>query len=184
MSTNFSNRRKNFYIKKEFQRKFILQFCGLVVAGAVISGAIVYVMSMATVTTTFENSRLTIKTTADYLLPVVLLSGIVVVAVVGLATVFVTLFTSHKIGGALYAIERRVDEVARLNLKTEFNLRAGDEIKPLAVGLNVMVAGLRNGVKEVAEAASELEAAVVKQDPAGIRDRLKNLWAKIGRFDV
>ncbi len=186
MSTNFPNRRKNFYIKKEFQRNFILKFCALIVAGSVISGVIMYAMSISTVTTTFENLRLTIKSTADYILPMVLFSSIIVVMMVGIAAIIVTLFTSHKIAGPLYAIEKRVDEVAALNLKTEFHLRAGDEIKPLAVGLGVMVCNLRKGVKDVGEALSELETAMGKPDYANMqpeaRDKLEQLKKAIEKF--
>jgi len=174
MSTNFPNRRKNFYIKKEFQRNFILKFCALIVAGSVISGVIMYAMSAATVTTAFENLQLNIKSTADYILPMVLFSSIIVVMLVGIAAIIVMLFTSHKIAGPLYAIEKRVDEVAALNLKTEFRLRAGDEIKPLAVGLGVMVCNLRKGVKDVGQALSELETAMGKPDYANMRPEARN----------
>ena len=160
MTADFANRRKNFYIKKDFQRNFILKFCALVAVGAVISGAIIYAISSATVTTTFENSRLTIKGTADYILPTVFFSSIIVVLLVGIATIIMTLFTSHKIAGPLYAIEKRVDEVAALNLRTEFRLRPGDQIKPLAVGLGVMVCNLRKSVKDIEKALSDLEIAM------------------------
>lgn len=186
MSTNFHNRRRNYYIKKEFQRNFILKFCALVVMGSCVSGAILYVMSRSTVTTTFENSRLTIKSTADYILPMVLSSSIIVLILVGIATIIITLLTSHKIAGALFAIEKHVDEVAKGDLTAEFRLRAGDQIRPLAVGLNVMVAQLRAGVKEIKKCVSELEASCESSMPSGvhpdIRNKLKDLKSKAEIF--
>jgi methyl-accepting chemotaxis protein len=188
MTTDFRNRRRNFYIKKEFQRNFILKFCALVVAGAALSGVIVYMLSMSTVTTTFENSRLTIKSTADYILPAILISGVVAVALIGIATIFVTLFTSHKISGALYAIEKRIDEVAALNLRTEFRLRTDDQIKPLAVGLGVMASNLRTGVKDIKDALSALDAAVDSRGrgniPADIVKKIDELKAKAEKFNT
>ena len=186
MSANFSNRRRNFYIKKEFQRNFILKFCTLVAAGSVISGAIIYAMSSSTVTTIFSNSRLIIKGTGEYILPTVLFSGIIVVFLVGIATIIITLFTSHKIAGPLYAIEKRVDEIAALNLKTEFHLRTDDQIKPLAVGLNVMISNLRKGAKDIKLALSELEAAMGKSGytnmPPETRSKLEELKNSIEKF--
>ena len=105
MEDDFQNRRRTYFIKKKFQRNFIIKFCVLAIAGAIISGAIVYMMSKSTVTTTFENSRLTIKSTADFILPAVLLSTFVFVVFIGIATVLVTLFASHKIAGPLYRME-------------------------------------------------------------------------------
>ena len=186
MTTDFGNRRRNFYIKKEFQRNFILKFCALVALGAMVSGAIVYALSASTVTTTFENSRLAIKNTADYILPAVLISGVITVALIGIATIVVTLFVSHKIAGALYAIEKRVDEVAALNLKTEFYLRAGDQVKPLAVGLNVMTSSLRNGVRDIKDALSALEAAAGSGGrgniPADVAGKIDELRSRVGKF--
>lgn len=187
MNNNFSNRRRNYYIKKEFQRNFILKFCGLVAAGAVMSGLIVYAMSLATVTTTFENLRLTIKSTAAFILPALILSSIVVVVLVGVATIFITLFTSHKIAGALYAIEKHVDEVASGNLNVEFRLRSGDQLKPLAVGLDVMVRNLRTNVRGIKDAATDLENAIGRKGahmPDDVRNKLEQLKSRIGTFSA
>lgn len=188
MNNTFPNRRRNYYIKKEFQRNFIMKFCALVFVGSLVSGLLIYAMSAATVTTTFENSRLTIKSTADYILPTVLLSTIVVMSVVGAATVIITLLTSHKIAGALYAIEKRVDEVSAGNLKTEFHLRSGDQLKSLAVSLNVMVGSLRKGVRDLKDAANELDTAIGSLEagkiPSDIKNKLDQLKAKADTFNV
>lgn len=186
MTTDFRNRRRNFYIKKEFQRNFILKFCALVVLGALVSGAIVYLMSKSTLTTTFENSRLTMKSTADFILPALIASSVVVVILVGVATILITLLTSHKIAGALYAIEKRVDEVAAGNLKTEFHLRERDQVKPLAVGLNVMVFNLRNSVKDLKKSVAELEKAV-SDGASGVSSgditrKLEEVKSKLGKL--
>ena len=110
---DYENRRKNYYIKKEFQRNFILKFCLVVLIGSGLSGAIIYLMSTATVTTSFENLRLVIKSTADYILPAVFLSSVIVIIITGAATIFITLFTSHKIAGPLYRIEQDIRKLPR-----------------------------------------------------------------------
>jgi len=177
-----NNRRKNYYIKKRFQRNFILKFCTLVVIGSLISGAIIYGMSRATVTTTFENSRLTIKSTADYILPSVLLSGAIVIVVLGLAAIAITLFTSHRIAGPLYRIEKDVDKVASGNLNTKFDLRAGDEIKPLALGLDKMTQAIRARIAKIKSIVDELDGAdQVGQDA---KNKVKKLKDEIKKFET
>ena len=182
----FINRRKNYFIKKKFQRNFILKFCALILAGSIISGAILYALSSATVTTTFENSRLTIKSTADYILPMVLFSSIFVVIVVGIATIFITLFTSHKIAGPLYRLEKDVGEVGLGNLNTKFNLRIGDEIKPLAISLAKMTQVLKDRVINIKKITSELEsiAGLSGQVSPEARDRIKKLKEEIEKFNT
>ncbi|MDD3905699.1 MAG: methyl-accepting chemotaxis protein [Candidatus Omnitrophica bacterium] len=145
---DIKNRRRNYYIDKEFQAVFILKFCSLVAIGSVISGLIIYAMSRATVTTTFENSRLTMKSTADFILPAVFLSSVVVIILIGLAAIIMTLFVSHKIAGPLYRLDKDVQDVASGNLGMVFRLRTGDEIRPLAASLNEMVAVIRERVSE------------------------------------
>ncbi|NQS99742.1 MAG: hypothetical protein HQ595_01550, partial [Candidatus Omnitrophica bacterium] len=121
MEKDAKNRRTTYFIKRKFQRNFIIKFCVLVIGGSALSGVLIYSMSKSTVTTTFENCRLTIKSTADFILPAVLLSGLIVIVFIGLATVAVTLFTSHRIAGPLYRLEQDVTEISCGNLKKRFN---------------------------------------------------------------
>lgn len=181
----FQNRRRNYFIKKEFQRNFIIKFCILVILGSLISGAIIYSMSKATVTTTFENSRLTIKSTADFILPAVLLSSAVVIVSIGLATIVITLFTSHKIAGPLYRMEKDVQEVTSGNLKIRFNLRQGDEIKPLAASLDTMVQILRTRIAIIKDAICELESAInLAEADKKAKDSLWRLKKTLEEFQV
>lgn len=160
-------RRRNYYINKQFQRNFILKFCTLVLIGSIISGGIIYMMSRSAVTTTFENSRLTMKSAADYVLPAVLLATAIVTILVGIATVFITLFTSHKIAGPLYRIEKDIDEVTSGNLKTLFHLRNGDEIKPIVARLNAMVESLRHRVADIKAIVNDLDADLAASGSPG-----------------
>ncbi len=181
----FNERRRNYYIKKKFQRNFILKFCTLVVIGSLISGLIIYGMSRTTVTTTFENSRLTIKSTADYILPTVLLSSVVVIILIGVATIFITLFTSHKIAGPLYRMEKDVGEVASGNLRVRFNLRSGDELKALAVSLDVMAQALKGRIAEMKSILNELEAdSALPGASIEIKNKVKKLREVIEKFNA
>lgn len=177
-------RRRNYFIKKRFQANFILKFCLLVITGAVASGAIIYLMSGSTVTTTFDNCRLTIKSTADFILPAVLLSGAIVIGFIGLATVAMTLFTSHRIAGPLYRLEKDLQEVTAGNLKKRFNLRRSDEIKALAESLNELTSSLDAKITEIKNKFWELEAALGKiaRLPEEARKKLQDLKDALERL--
>jgi nitrogen fixation/metabolism regulation signal transduction histidine kinase len=176
MEQNFKNRRKNYFIKKKFQRDFILKFCGLVAAGSVISGAIIFMMSKSTLTTAFENSRLVIKSTADFIMPAVCLSSAVVLILVGLATIMITLFTSHKIAGPLYRMEQDVKEVTRGDLKTKFNLRYGDELKGMAESLEAMARSLQSRITALKDALNKSDT------PAA--ETLKKIKQELDNFKI
>ena len=179
MEQEFKNRRRNYFIDRKFQSIFILKFCALVIIGAVISGAIIYALSMSTVTTTFENSRLMIKSTADYMLPAVLLSGAIVVILTGLATIMVTLFTSHRISGPLYRVEKDLEEIASGNLTKRFNLRQTDELKKLAENLNNTVEALRTEFEQLKREISELDSSVESE---AAKEKLKKIQKILEKF--
>ncbi|MFA5142994.1 MAG: methyl-accepting chemotaxis protein [Candidatus Omnitrophota bacterium] len=174
---NIRDRRRNYYITKQFQRGFIIKFCALVILGSAISSAIIYLASRSTVCTTFENSKLVMKSTADFILPAVILSSLVSVMLIGMATIIITLFTSHKIAGPLYRLDKDVQEITAGNLKIIFRLRVGDEIKPLAVSLNDMVTAIRGHIAAAKKGLSSLESsagltAEGKEKVRSIRDTL------------
>ena len=159
MKEQTQSRRKNYFIDKKFQSLFIIKFCALVVLGAILSSVIIYLMSKSTVTTSFDNLRLVIKSTADFILPAVLLSSIVVVVIIGIATIAITLFTSHRIAGPLYRVAKDIEEVASGNLAKRFNLRKTDELKALAKGLNDLTQALKDDVGKIKSGVNELESA-------------------------
>lgn len=176
------NRRRQYLIDKKFQTKFIVKFASLVIIAAAISGAIVYMMARSTVTTSFENSRLVIKSTADFILPSVLLSGAVVIISIGLATIAVALIASHRIAGPLYRLEKDIKEVSGGNLQMKFSLRKSDEMKSLANGLNVMVEALKNDVVNIKKISSEIETALNTNNIESARARLKDMKRLVDKF--
>lgn len=176
------NRRRNYFINKKFQASFIIKFCSLVIIGTAISGGVVYWMSRSTVTSAFENSRLVIRSTADYILPSVLLSSAIVVIFIGLAAIAITLFTSHRIAGPLFRIQRELEELSKGNLNVNFILRKNDEVRVLADTLNDMTELFRRNILGSAKVISELEAALDANNTDSAKDKLKELKAIIGRF--
>lgn len=183
MEGEFVNRRKNYYIKKKFQRNFILKFFALLLLGAFISGAIIYFMSRGALTTTFDNSRLAIRSTADYILPSVLLSGIAVMIIIGFAAIIMTLLTSHKIAGPLYHIGKDIDEVTSGNLNVRFRLRGGDEIKELAYKLDNMSQSLSLRAGAIKKALIDLENSSKDASPE-IKKSIRDLKEAVSKFNV
>jgi methyl-accepting chemotaxis protein len=181
MENSIPHRRKNYYIKKRFQRNFILKFFALLLLGALIFGVTIYFMSRSALTTTFDNSRLAIRSTADYLLPSIILSGIAVITIVGFAAIVMTLLASHKIAGPLYRIGKDVDEIASGSLSVNFVLRGGDEIKELAGKLNGMALSLRSKVVAINAALADLEASSKDVSPE-TKKNIRDLKEAVSKF--
>ena len=155
-------KRRNFFIDKRFQSRFIVKFCILIVFACLIFGTLVYFLSSQSVTTAFENSRLMIKSTADYLLPLLTLTSLITIASIGLATIFVTLFISHKIAGPAYRFKKITQEIGKGNLSFDVKIRSKDQFQQIAGGLNEMVKNLRFQISKIKERISELNNAYDK----------------------
>ncbi len=159
-NTDFKERRKNYFIKREFQAKFILKFCILVILTALISGFLIYLFSSQSVTTVFENSRLTIKPSTEFIIPGLILSSIISVIIVGIATVVVVLFISHRIAGPLYKLESSLEKMASGDVSFDIDFRQRDEAKQLAKVFNTASQGLNNLLNDVKKDLGRLELEV------------------------
>ena len=149
-------RRRNFFIEKKFQSKFIIKFCVLVILGSLVSGIMLYFLSWGSTTVTFENLRATVKTTADFLLPVLIQTIIVATVIVGIATIILTLFISHKIAGPLYRFKKELSSVESGDLSRNFNIRKSDQLQELALSMNNMINKLRANLAEIKKQYSSL----------------------------
>ena len=168
------NRRSNYFIKKDFQGKFILRFCALVALGALISGAIIflYLFFKGTVTTAFVNSRLSIVTTADYILPALISASLITVILISIATALVVKYLSHRIAGPLFKIEKSVKEIGSGDLTLKVHLRSTDEIAKMAECLNEATENIRTRVAALKTQADRLQRQIdnLKIPPADLKE--------------
>jgi methyl-accepting chemotaxis protein len=175
--------RKNYFIDREFQGRFIIKFCLLAMLGTLVSGTLLYLFARSTVTTSFENSRLVLKSTADFMLPMILLSGGAVIVVTGIVTIFITLFTSHKIAGPLYRLEKDIAVLKEGDLTVKFRLRQGDQLERLREGLDGLSVELKGRLSGIKGAVADMDALL--NEPGMSADaRQGAIREKIGRMSA
>ncbi|MDD4879768.1 MAG: methyl-accepting chemotaxis protein [Candidatus Omnitrophica bacterium] len=172
------NRRRNYFIKKKFQASFIVKFCLLLILACLIMSAISLLLTKETVTTSFEGLRLIVKSTADYILPVLASSGMIAVVLVSLATIAVLLFISHRIYGPIYRLEKDVTEIGKGNLTVEVRLREHDEFKGLGEIINDMVSEISHPLSSSQARIKELEEEV-----GAVRSLLRSKGAPEGEIE-
>jgi methyl-accepting chemotaxis protein len=184
-------RRKLRFLSNKFQREFIVRFCVVVVLGAFISGAIIYGMSKATVTTVFEGARLKIKSTADFILPTVLFSSAVVIVFMGLAIITIIAIAYRRMEKPLYKMEQEIEEADKGNLNVSLTLGKDDEFKVLARSLHKLIRDFREVVVVVKEDVVQLESGfedLEKQNacviPQKMKDDLKSLKEELGKLNT
>jgi len=178
MDNAIYKRRRIRIVKMEFQRNFILKFCAIIIFAALIIAAIVYALSISSTTTVFENSRLTVKSTADFILPLLILSCLAAIIGAGAVTIIVTLFISHRIAGPLYRLEKDIAEVNNGNLNVEIRVRKKDELQELAKSLNQMLKSIRNTLSEVNKEIKSITLSAIPEKEQEKIEKIKNILKK------
>lgn len=167
-----SYKRRNYFINKAFQSEFILKFCGLVILGSLIFGAILCLFSKHALTTSFENSRLVIKSTADYLFPGILFGGIITAIFTAVAATIVVVFMTHRISGPMYRFEKYVGEVGSGKLCSDLKIREKDQFQSMVSALNKMTKDLKFGLVEVNEVSVKLDKMIDELSDSSNREIL------------
>ena len=178
MENNMRKRRRIRIVRMGFQRNFILKFCAIIILSTLIVSVIVYMLSMPSTTTVFENSRLVIKSTADFILPLLIWSSLMAIIIAGSVTIIITLFISHRIAGPLYRLETDITEVNSGNLKVEIRVRKKDELQNLAKLLNQMITITRYTIGEVKRELADISAAALVEKDQEKLNKAKNLLSR------
>ncbi len=178
--TKHPHRRRNYFVKKEFQFKFILKFCLLLLMGVIIATGILLLFSQGTLTSSFQESKLTIKSTALAILPAVIFTNLITLGLISLASIVVTLLVSHKLAGPMFRFEKETMAIGEGDLTKEITLRKNDQLFEIAGSLNRMTGSLRGKVLDVRSGVENLiELASKQKSPEKIIENLNHLHQKI-----
>jgi methyl-accepting chemotaxis protein len=175
-------RRKQYFIRKDYQFKFILKFCLIVLAGSIISTAILFFFAQGTLTSSFEHSRLVIRNTATAIMPAVILTNVITLIVITFATIVVVLFISHKIAGPMFRFEKDLKDIGQGDLTKKVSLRKKDQFTNLGDSLNIMTATLHEKVVSTqAEVEQLIELASKEKAPQKLVEGLNHLHKSLNQ---
>ena len=174
------HRRKQYFVKKDFQFRFILKFCLIVLAGVIISTLLLFLFSQGTLTSSFHQSRVTIKSTALAILPAAIYTNLITLGLITLATIVVTLFISHRIAGPMFRFEKELKAIGEGDLTKDIRLRKEDQITEMAASLNKAVASLHEKVLDIKKGVEQIiESASRQKAPEGLIEELTHLHQRI-----
>ena len=106
MSPNLrKHQRRNYYIDKGFQTKFIVKFCLLVAFGSALTVVLIYWLAQHSTTVGIADGRVAVHATAEYLLPLLLQTVFIELVIVSLAAIVMTVLFSHKLAGPLHRLK-------------------------------------------------------------------------------
>jgi len=153
-----TNKRRIYCIDRDFQGKFIFKFCLLIVLAGVIITGILYLFGKSSTTVSVVNSRVVVRSTADFLFPILVQTILVVMVIVGLAALILALLFSHKIAGPLYRFRIVLGKMKSGNLSCNFNIRNYDQLQELSEEFNSMINEIRERVNLIKANVANLKA--------------------------
>lgn len=179
-------KRRQYYIDKDFQTKFMLKFCLLILIGGLLSFALTMFVSQDTLTSSYNGSKLVIEKTSSAIMPSVIIATVITTVVISVIAAIMMLFVTHKIAGPMYRFENDLKVIAEGDLKKQIRLRDGDQFSGVVGSLNEMVESLNDKVSEVNDDLEKLTVQAKEQNlPEPFINRLIECGEKINeRFKI
>lgn len=172
-------KRKKYFIEKDFQSRFILKFCLIVIISTITVGLLLFFFSRGSTTVAIENTKIVAKNTADFMLPLILSTLIIVTVFSAFSVGLLSLLYSHKIAGPLYRLNKEIAKFGEGNLSVNFTIRSGDQLKELASSLENMASNLRGKIATLKEKCNEAYALL---EQSGAKDKVRDIKEILGFF--
>lgn len=155
-------KRRNYFIKQDFQGRFILRFFLTILLSAVVFTIILSIFSAHTITITYRDSFLRIEKTPKALFYEIIRAHGIYIFFIGAGISILSLFLSHRIAGPLYRFEKSIEEVIKGNLSFRIRLRKKDEAKELAEAMNRMIETLSSRLSQIRVISNEIEVSLLE----------------------
>lgn len=163
-------RRRNYYVKRPFQRSFTLRFVFLLAVEAVLIAGLFFYNSRGTLTTGYHGYQIRVDHTSTYFFTTML--GISLAAAIAMALVGMALFIlfSHRIAGPILRLEKSLQEIRRGDLTHRIRLRRKDELVDVAGEINRLTEELEASVRKMKRRVDEASKLLSAPEKPGAID--------------
>ncbi len=182
-------RRHIYFIEKSFQAKFIMKFCGLVALGGLLTIGLLYLWAAKATNVSIVNSRVVVTNTANFILPLLIQTVIIVTVLVAIAAIGVTLFVSHKIAGPLYRFKKVMEAMGEGDFLNQVRIRKGDQLQDIAKIFDDMIAKNRTKIKALKadlgvfnEKLSQISESEISEHKRAYLSELKRISREIDQI--
>jgi len=142
-------KRRNIFIKKDFQGKLILGYFLFVMGGCLLFIILLGIISADTLTISYSNHDLQMGQTPIMLLKNVIAANWIFLIIGGSLLILAAMMITHRIAGPLFRFEKALDNMIAGNLNDIIHLREHDEGKDLAEKINIFNHGLSQALHTI-----------------------------------
>ncbi len=162
-------KRRNYFIEKKFQAKYILLTILLLLFYTFIFVVLIFAPYIFTLYFDYPLAEKAEASRAMLLLHSTIWPKLgLIIAVFSIASIFIT----HKVAGPVYRLKRSIAQVAHGDLGVVIRLRRGDDLKDLAEHINILIANMRTLV------------STIKTDYDKLSETLRDLEQKIEKKTI
>jgi methyl-accepting chemotaxis protein len=155
-------KRRNIFIKKDFQGKLILASFLLVTGGCLFFIVLFALFSADTLTLSYSNHDLQLGQTPVILLKKALAAHWLFIVIGSIFLVVAVMLLTHRIAGPMFRFEKALDSMLQGRLDDTIYLRSKDEGKDLARKFNSFNEQLSTAIKSL-QANSEAISALIDE---------------------
>ena len=188
-------RRRNFFIKKDVQGRYIFTTFLLVIFSCLLYIYIYSRLAADTLTISYKNSVLDITRTPIMVAREMLMANWIFIVTGGFFISFLTMFITHRFAGPLHRFEMALGEMIGGNHSTVIRLRNHDEGRELAAMINQYNDKVSDEIRALRETTLDiresLDAAAASTDHAEVRARVseavrlaESLHERLGEYTI
>lgn len=165
--------RRKYYIKKDFQKRFILEYLALIFLGAVLANGMLYALLDKGIDKAFYRAHIIITTTGDVVRSPLVLTNIAVVSASVAAVLVSILLSSWKVGSRLHCLAEGIEGLKNGDLTVQVKACDGhltevaDIFNHTVMQLNRKIIPVKDELTKIEETALGLET-----DRAGTLEQL------------
>jgi methyl-accepting chemotaxis protein len=171
MNRDYQRKKRNFFIKKDFQGKIILAIFLAMLGSCVIFVLLFGLFSADTMTISYSNNDLQMGQTPIMLLKKAIAANWVFLIIGGSVLVLLAMIGTHRIAGPLFRFEKALDNMISGNLNDTIHLRSTDEGKDLARKINdfnKLLSAKINDINTCSTAVNDLLNQLQANEPATV----------------
>jgi methyl-accepting chemotaxis protein len=168
-----ASKRKIYFIKKDFQSRFILRFVAIATAWAAISSILFAYLAKERLAGIRYSSHVDITTMRELLLPTTVGAHVVSLLIFAGILAYTIRTLWKRLDPPLRTIKNDLSRIAGGGLSDEFTIGKVDEFQDLAADLDAMRTGLREKVtgikerhRELSDAADALGRSILEGKPS------------------
>lgn len=155
-------KRRNFFIKKDFQGKLILGYFLFVMGGCLVFIILLGIISTDTLTISYSNHDIQMGQTPIMLLKNVIAANWIFLIIGSTLLILAAMLITHRIAGPLFRFEKALDNMVDGNLNDVIFLREHDEGKELAEKINNFNTKLSETIGAISQQADTLSGLLAQ----------------------